>query len=105
MCSVFDFLPSAVEAHPMPAFAQDASECRLANLDGLPPHFGTVQLQQIERRSMWKAATPRMSQHTTSPSMRQDLTLRWFTASTISGKRLPVVAAAGQQSTNSRVRG
>ncbi len=30
---------------------------------------------------------PRSSQHTTSPSIRQDRTLRWFTASTTSGKR------------------
>ena len=37
----------SLKAHPMPAFAQDAGECRLANLDGLPPHVGTVQLQKI----------------------------------------------------------
>jgi hypothetical protein len=31
-------------------------------------------------------AKPFSSQHTTSPSIRQDRTVRWFTASTISGK-------------------
>ena len=36
-------------------------------------------------RSFWKMATPRSSQHTASPSMRQDRTLRWFTASTMRG--------------------
>ena len=40
------------------------------------------------RRSTWKTATPRSSQHTTSPSIRHERTLRWLTASTISGKRL-----------------
>ena len=33
------------------------------------------------------AATPLSSQHTTSPSIRQERTVRWFTASTTSGKR------------------
>jgi len=35
-------------------------------------------------RSRWKAVTPCASQHTTSPSIRQDRTLRWFTASSCS---------------------
>jgi len=35
-------LQMLVEAHAMPAFAKDAGECRLANLDRLPPHVGAV---------------------------------------------------------------
>jgi hypothetical protein len=41
-------------------------------------------------------ANPRSSQHTTSPSIRQDRTLRWFTASATSGLR-PVVTPARDQ--------
>ena len=37
--------------------------------------------------SLRTEVTPCASQRTTSPSIRQDLTLRWFTASTTSGKR------------------
>ena len=36
-------------------------------------------------RSVAKMARPRSSQHTTSPSIRQERTFRWFTASTMSG--------------------
>jgi hypothetical protein len=78
---------------------EDAGQRRLAHLDRLPPQVRAVQLQQIEgienacgsfclRRITRKTAKPFSSQQTASPSIRQDRTLRWFTASTISGKRV-----------------
>ena len=86
-----------VKAYTVATLAQDAGQCRLADLDRLPAHVGAVQLQQVEGeeecpascrrlRSVEKIARPRSSQHTTSPSIRQDRTLKWFTASTMSGK-------------------
>ena len=42
-------LQMLVEAHAMPAVAQNAGERRLAHLDRLPAHVGAVQLQQVER--------------------------------------------------------
>jgi hypothetical protein len=41
----------------------------------------------LRRRRTWNTAKPRSSQQTTSPSIRTDRTLRWFTASTIRGNR------------------
>ena len=56
------------------------------------------------RRSTWKAATPLSSQHTTSPSIRQERTLRWFTASNHQREAgSPVIAAPGQQSDAHRI--
>ena len=37
-----------VQAHTWPARAKDAGERRLAHLDRLSAHVGTVQLQQVE---------------------------------------------------------
>ena len=49
-------------------------------------------------------ANPRSSQHTTSPSTRQERTLRWFTAPTTRGIALrPVVAPPGDQPDAHRV--
>ena len=48
-------------------------------------------------RRSWNEVTPCSSQHTTSPSIRQERTLRWFTASTTRGALRPVVAPAGDQ--------
>ena len=48
------------------------------------------------RRSKWKA--PLSSQRTTSPSIKQDRTLRWVTASTNEQEPVrPVIAAPGNQ--------
>jgi len=84
-----------VQAHPGPAISQNARQRRLAHLNRLTPQVIAVQLQQVEGVEEclrlvppvadWKVASPRSSQHTTSPSIRQDRTLRWFTASTTSG--------------------
>ena len=98
-----------VQAHARPALAQDAGQRRLAHLDRLSAQVVAVQLQQVEGveerlrlvppvTEQLEEATPLSSQHTTSPSIRQDRTLRWFTASTTSGIALrPVVAPAGDQ--------
>jgi hypothetical protein len=67
---------------------KDARERRLADLDRLPPQVRTIQLQQVEGvqeglgarygggGANWKVVNPRSSQQTTSPSKRQDRTLR-----------------------------
>jgi hypothetical protein len=47
-------------------------------------HTGTRELVPTMAEQL-KAATPFSSQHTTSPSIRHDRTLRWFTASATSG--------------------
>ena len=85
-----------VEAQARPALTQDARERRLPRLDRLAPQIRAVELEQVEGveegvRLVAAAAQdanrarPRSSQHTASPSIRQERTLR-FTASTISGK-------------------
>jgi hypothetical protein len=37
-----------VQAHAVAGLAQDAGECRLAHLDGLPSQICAVQLKQVE---------------------------------------------------------
>ena len=80
--------------------AGSSSECwpallcgpRSARAEG-PPHLapasrrrrGTPAARSDGGGATEKAATPFSSQHTTSPSIRQERTLRWFTASTTSG--------------------
>ena len=103
--SVFQVL---VQAHAVTAF-EDAGQRRLAHLDGPVAQVRAVKLQQVEGveerpglvrrlRSTWKAATPRSSQHTTSPSSRQDLTFEVVHGFDHKRKaRRPVVAAAGAQ--------
>ena len=94
--SALRVLKMLVQAHAGAALPQDARQRRPAHLDRLPPKVIAVQLQQVEGveeclglvppwRSSWNEVTPFSSQHTTSPSIRQDRTLRWFTASTTSG--------------------
>ena len=81
---------------PRPGLTQNAGQGRLADLDRLPPEVRPVQLQQIEciEKGLWfvpamaeqvEGSHPLLVAHTTSPSIRQDRTLRWFTASTTSG--------------------
>jgi hypothetical protein len=83
---------------PSRLFRRMLCQRRLAYLDRLPPKVCAVQLQEVEgvqerprlvpaMAEQRKAAKPSSSQHTTSPSIRQERTLRWFTASTTSGKR------------------
>jgi hypothetical protein len=71
-----------------PALAQGARQRGFTDLDRLTPQArGSFRL--------WRSSC---SQHTASPSIRQGRTLRWFTASTTSGKRIvQSFAAAGDQ--------
>ena len=88
-----------VQADAGPALPQDAGQRRLADLDRLAPQVRAVQLQQVEgveegcglvappAEDIEAGRAPARRSSTTSPSIRQDRTLRWFTASTTSGKR------------------
>jgi hypothetical protein len=88
-----------VQAHSGKALSQDACQRGLAGFDWLSPHIKAVHLQQVEgeqegprlipplteRREDCRA--PLIAAHHLSPSIRQERTLRWFTASTTKGKR------------------
>jgi hypothetical protein len=87
-----------VQSHAVSAHAQDACQRRLAGLYRLAAQIGAVEFEQVEgveegvslvpsAAQDMEAATPRSSQQTTSPSIRQERTLRWFTASTTRGNR------------------
>ena len=88
-----------------PALAQDARQGRLAHLDRLAPQVrpvsaptgGTLAARSADVEGTGRWPGP-VRQHTTSPSIRHNRTLRWFTASANQRIALrPVVAPAGDQ--------
>ena len=102
-----------VEAQAGSALAQDARQCRLANLDRLAPQVRAIQLQQVEavqKRSCLIAtaaqhveARPCASQHTNSPSIRHERTLTVHRLNHQRETVRPVVAAAGDQPDADRI--
>ena len=87
-----------VQPQAWSALAQDARQGRLARLDRLAPQIGAVQLQQVEGIEEGVRLVAAMAQDVEPgepaliaahhlPSIRQERTLRWFTASITSGKR------------------
>jgi hypothetical protein len=85
-----------VETQSRKAPTQEAPERRLARLQRLAPQVLAIQLKEVEAyrktclpdglsRSRSNTASPFSSQATASPSIRQERTLSWSTASTMSG--------------------